>query len=429
VPQDCRPCRTSRRIARWAIPALCLPAALAGCGATGGPAGISVQAASIAAGSVVRGDFERQLLLTGELEAVRSITIKAPQTAIFQMRIQFMADEGSVVRKGDPLIDFDNSALAAQLQELETQILDAETQIVAKRAELASALKDLEIELAEKDYAFESSKVNASIDPEVLSRKDYSERTLALDKATKELAETKQRVDLTRTRGKAEMDVLEINRDKLRKDLLSVRKDLDLLSTKAPADGLVVYEKRPGTTLRFQEGDNCWPGQGVMHIPDLSEMQVAFTVNEVDAPLISEGMPIRISLDSFPGRELSGVIRHVPSMAVKRNDDSKIAVFRVIAGLSETWAGEMKPGMSVLGRIVVDSRQDAPLLARDSVRFDGSRYWLEPAGSGARASAPVEIHPEARNVRYYLLSEVEYARLAGGPAGEVPAMAEVGEGS
>ena len=46
-------------------------------------------------------------LLRGELRAVRSIAVKAPETNIFQMRIQFMAEEGSQVEPGDPLLDFD----------------------------------------------------------------------------------------------------------------------------------------------------------------------------------------------------------------------------------------------------------------------------------------------------------------------------------
>ena len=72
-----------------------------GC-ATGGDAERGV-AGEPSLSTLTRGDFQRDLLLTGELEAVRSISIKAPQTALFQMRISFMAEEGSLVDKGDPL--------------------------------------------------------------------------------------------------------------------------------------------------------------------------------------------------------------------------------------------------------------------------------------------------------------------------------------
>ena len=56
-------------------------------------------------------------------------------------------------------------------------------------------------------------------------------------------------------------------------------------------------------------------------------------VNEVDAPRLHEGMPIQVELDAFPGRELTGEISLIPSMAVKREEQSRIAVFKVIAAL------------------------------------------------------------------------------------------------
>jgi multidrug efflux pump subunit AcrA (membrane-fusion protein) len=364
---------------------------------------------------VSRGDFERELLLTGELEAVRSISIKSPQTSIFQMRIQFMAEEGTAVKKGDPILDFDNSSLADRVRELETQILDAEMQIVAKRNELASAMKDLEIQVAERQFEHDRAKVEATIDEAVLSRKEYNERQLTYEKSARELDEIHERIAKTRKSGKADLDVLIIDRDKLRKDLISAENDLEHLSLKAPAEGIVVYEKRRRSTLRFQEGDSCWPGQSIIQLPDLSEMQVEFTVNEVDAPLLEVGVPVRISLDAFPGRELLGEIKHIPSMAVKPTDDSKIAVFRVKASLHDTWVGEMKPGMSVLGRVVVERRENVPLVARHSVRFDGTGYRLQEGPDSTGATDGRTIQPIARNASHYVISEEEYARLGGEP--------------
>lgn len=378
------------------------------------PAKDPAEAAGRRTGSPLsRGEFERALLLSGELQAVRSIAIKSPETNTFQMRIQFMAEEGAFIKKGEDLLDFDNSALAEQVRDLESRILDAETQIVSKRNQLASSLKDLEIQVAEREYEHQRTKLEASVDREVLSRKEHAERTLAATKATEELAEVHERIELTRDRGTAELDVLMINRDKLIKDLQSAQQGVDLLSIKAPEDGLVVYERRQNSTLRFQEGDSCWPGQGVIRLPDLSEMQVVFGVNEVDAPLLEVGMPVRVSLDAFPGRELDGEIRKIPSMAVKRDESSKVAIFKVVASLSETWVGEMKPGMSALGRVVFDRRSNVPLVARNAVRFDGEQYWYDPP-EGDEA-APLLIAPVDRNDWYYALPEDDFANIGGEP--------------
>lgn len=373
-----------------------------GCAETPEALSGTVSADTGAGKAAFRGRFQRELLLTGELEAVSALMINAPQTSIFQMRITFLAEEGEFVRKGDPLLDFDNSALADRVLDLETQILDAETQVVAKQNEIASALKDLEMELANKEYDFESTRLDAEVDAAILSRRDHGDRQLAFTTAQREFEETQERVHSTAEHGQAELDVLTIQRDKLKHDLQSATNDRGLLSIAAPADGLVIYEKRMGSNARFQEGDSCWPGQRIMRLPDLSAMQVAFSVSEVDARLLEEGMQVRIAMDSFPETELTGEILLIASMAVNRTDDSKVRIFKVTSTLSETMMDVMKPGMSVLGRVVVDVREDAPLVARSLVHFDGQKYWLRADGKG---SAPVEINPVARSGAYYVLDD------------------------
>ena len=352
------------------------------------------------ASALLRGPFERTLLLTGTLEAVRAIEIKAPQTPVFQMRIQFMADEGREVQPGDPLLDFDNAFFADQVEDLENRILDARSQIVSRRAQLESDLKALEIELAEKEYNFRLARLHAAVDPEVLSRRDWNERQFQLEKATRELDEIRRRIALTREKGRADLEVLQIERDKAERDLRKARNSLELLSIKAPAAGLVVYQRRPRSTVKFQEGDSCWPGTVVMRLPDLSEMRVVFDVNEVDVPVLAVGQPVEVALDAFPGRTVRGRIEEIPSMAVRRTDTSEIRIFRVSASLEESWPGRMRPGMSALGRVVVERREDALLAPRERLRRTESGTMLVLDDG---REVPVEVLE--RNARFARIAE------------------------
>lgn len=351
----------------------------------------------------VRGEFLDEVLLTGELQAVRATTILAPETSIFQMRIQYLAEEGSVVHQGDPLVDFDNSALADRVLDLETRILDAETQIAAKRSELATALMDLQIERTEKKYEADRTEVRADVDPEVLSRKEFAEREFDRDKAARQLSEVEERIEMTRSRGQAELDVLVISKEKLERDLVSTRKDLDVLSVKAPIDGLVVYGYQRGSQVKWKEGDSVWPGQPIVELPDLSQMEIQFQVSEVDAHKLSVGMRVTITIDSLPDRSFSGEIVEIPSMAVTRDEESSVRIFRVRSSLSETIAGVMKPGMSVLGRVVVSRHPEALMALRESVLCEGERCEMLVAGAGEAEPAWMEITPVSRNARYYLL--------------------------
>lgn len=352
--------------------------------------------------------FEQELLLTGELEAVRSIAINSPQTGLFQLRIQHLADEGSRVRAGDVILTFDSASLVAQVDDLETRILDAETQIVAQRAASATALKDLEIELAQEEHDAREAALLASVDADVLARKVWAERRLQLQKAERELQETKDRVELTRRRAQADMDVLVIARDKLLQDLTVAQEGLSLLTIRAPSDGLVVYERKNDSMQRFAVGDSCWPGQGILELPDVSEMRAVLFVDEVDAPLLREHMAVDFVIDAFPSRPLRGAIESIPSMAVKRSDGSRLSSFRVRCALETTWPGDMKPGMSCRGRIVVDRREGAPVLAR---REAGEKDGMLAFPRDAAAERRITFAPLARNARDYLLSEEDFTRL------------------
>ncbi len=394
----------ARRAASLAILGLAV-GLVAGCAGPPSDAG----GREVASASPRRGAFERTIMLTGELEAVRSVAIKAPQTTLFQMRIQFMAEEGEVVQAGDPLLTFDSSALVAQVDDLESRILDARTQVVAKRAEMASSLKDLEIEVAERAHAAEQARLLAAVEPDVLARKTWAERQLQASKAARELDETRERIRLTRERGQAELDVLIIQAAKLEQDLRAAQEGLDLLTIRAPSPGIVVHERRQESQQRYQEGDSCWPGQEILRLPDLSEMRVVFAVAEVDVPLLRPGQPVTMELDALPGRPIEGSIESIPSMAVKRADDSKITIFRVRAALAETWADEMKPGMSVRGTVVVERHEDVPLVRRDAVRVDADGTWWWPAT--APPGRALSFTPLSRNATDYLLAPEDHARM------------------
>ena len=147
---------------RLRLPAcLALTAALVGCG--GGDNQV-IEDRPLLEDSLEQGPFERELILTGELRAVHSTVLSAPQTSVMQMRIQFMAEEGSEITKGTPLLQFDDSGLASRVVDLDASILDAQTRLNAAEASLASGLRDLAIEAAEKLYTVQVSELDASVE-------------------------------------------------------------------------------------------------------------------------------------------------------------------------------------------------------------------------------------------------------------------------
>ncbi|HNJ40490.1 MAG TPA: hypothetical protein PKZ53_08375, partial [Acidobacteriota bacterium] len=91
------------------------------------------------------GEVKKSLILDGELRAVRAKTIFAPATN--QTKILYLPPEGSLVKVGDKLVEFDGSAIVTRIKEVETQLVSAENRVVELKGQQESALRDMEIEL------------------------------------------------------------------------------------------------------------------------------------------------------------------------------------------------------------------------------------------------------------------------------------------
>ena len=72
---------------------------------------------------VHRGNFVNEITLTGELESARGEAITVPNLPSWQTSIKWIADDGAEVKRGDRVVELDNSQF--------TSGLDAKRQAVA----------------------------------------------------------------------------------------------------------------------------------------------------------------------------------------------------------------------------------------------------------------------------------------------------------
>ena len=91
---------------------------------------------------VRRGEFAGHFLLTGELVAEDAELLVVPNANIWPVTVRWIEEDGTEVEAGDVLVEFDNSQLASNLEELERSALEAANQ----RASLRATVKGEEIE-------------------------------------------------------------------------------------------------------------------------------------------------------------------------------------------------------------------------------------------------------------------------------------------
>lgn len=292
---------------------------------------------------VARGEMLISLNESGVVDARRAMTLTAPR--IRGLQITWLAPEGSVVEEKDPVIRFDASEQQSELAEYESDL----------------KIKRSALERAEKEYTIQEKQLKLDLEK---ARRNYDEKQYDAPriadeaKMEYELAQLNFNAKLEQLKGDVEKAKVEVDRA-LDKVTLA-KKELALMTINAPLPGLVVYlELWKGSSMsKVQEGDSPWPGQGLIKIPDLSEMIVKTTVSEVDAAKVDSGQEVLVSLDAIAGRTYKGVVYKKSTLARKKDPESKINVFDVDVAIVDS-DDQLKPGMSAQSRIVVSRIPDA----------------------------------------------------------------------
>ncbi len=350
-------------------------------GADGGAAAIEVK----------RGSVKKVLLLDGELRAVRSRTIFGG-SAWEDVKIVYMPPEGTVIKAGDLVLELDSTTTLNKIKDTDEKIVAAENEIVRVRSQHESALRDLEVELSKLWLTYEQAKLKATVPNEVVSRREYQEAQLALEKAKTEYENNLNKIAQKKKEQAAELQVKIIDKDKLQVQLDRAKGVLAGMKIKAPTEGMVLYNEHWNERRKLQIGDLVWPGWPVVQLPDLTEMEVFAQVNEVDGPRLSIGAHAEIKLDSYPDKAIAGKIKDVSETAIKASRMAKAKIFRVTISLDQTLMEIMKPGMSALVSVTIGETQPNLLVPRATVKFDGERALVTRIESAdARREVAVTI--------------------------------------
>src|SRR5262245_13364713 len=277
---------------------------------------------------VKRGSVKKVLLLDGELRAVRSRTIFGG-SSWGEFKIVYMPPEGTVVKAGDLVLELDSTNTLNKIKDTDEKIVAAENEIVRVKSQHESALRDLEVELSKLWLAYEQAKLKAKVPNEVVSRREFQEAQLALEKGKTEYENHLNKIEQKKQEQAAELQVKIIEKEKLKVQLDQAKSVLDGMKIKAPTDGMVLYNDHWNERRKLQVGDLVWPGWPVVQLPDLTEMEVLAQVNEVDGPRLSVGARAEVKLDSYPDKAITGEskdISQTPLHGKRRRYETRLLV-------------------------------------------------------------------------------------------------------
>ncbi len=373
---------------------------------------------------VQRGRFVVSLTETGELRATRSATVTAPRVGNWSARPQIvrLAPEGSTVRKGDFLAQFDTSALDKTIEQKRAELEIAQADLSRARAANAALLEDLQASLANVRAAYELAKLQLQ-QMQFEAAVKQREQELQLERSRNDVIKAEAKLESQRTINAEEERKLELRVAQAAAELETAVRERESLTLLAPIDGLVVYPKvwsGGETPKKVQEGDTPWPGQPIIELPDLSEMEVITQVSEVDVAKVKPGQRVEVRLDAFPESVFTGAVRSVATLARERRDTNPAKVFEVSV-LVDKPSPILRPGMTASATIIIDEVPDTIWIPIDAVFRSADTTVAYVVAGGKPRAAPLRLGPRNENHVVVVAGLTEGERIALTEPGAAPA--------
>jgi HlyD family secretion protein len=353
---------------------------------------------NIPAFEVKREEFVDSLQFRGEVKATRSLTVSAPAGA-GDLQILKIATSGSEIKKGDTVVEFDNSKTEQELEQDRSALKSAQAAVDQVRAASRLTEEEDETAITKAQYDVQVAKLDAS-KQEIVSRIEGAEANLKVTNAEQKLAELQAKLKSDRAVIHANVDSkLEASR-KAEYDMERAQHSLAAMTLVAPASGLVnlVTVWHEGGEAPFKPGERVWAGAPIAELPDVSTLRVTARVDEAERGRLASQQSATVQLDAIPERPFTGKLDQIGTIAtmdfsagwpIPKN-------FNLLITLDQK-DGRLRSGMTAQITVIVDRIPNAIAIpVQASFQKSGQTVVYIVDGAHYREQ-PIEISRRSRD--------------------------------
>ena len=315
--------------------------------------------------NVQRGTFRVEIETTGELEAKNSVKILGPSTLrdfhIWNVTIQSIIDEGTVVKKGDWVATLDRSEFQGRFNEKQIELEKAQSKYVQVQLDTTLQMRQSRDELINLKYGVEENRIRleqSKFEPPATIK----QAEIDVDKSKRGHEQAVENYKIKSRQNIEKMREVGAELRKVQNEFTRMTAISESFNILAPEPGMVIYTKNwDGTAIKAGSQINMWEPT-VATLPDLTKMLSKTYVNEVDVRKVEAGQSVEIGLDAYPDKQLAGKVIRVANVGEQRpNSDAKVFMVDIeIEGTDPT----LRPSMTTSNRViakVLDSVSYVPL--------------------------------------------------------------------
>jgi multidrug resistance efflux pump len=275
---------------------------------------------SIPTTKVQRSDVVIRAFTRGELRAVRSVTLFAPNLN-GTVQVTALAPVGSLAQEKNLIVEYDDSERLAALEEARLNVQSVDEQIKKAKADLGIQQSQDKVTLLKTGYDVRRAELEVQRNP-IIDVIDAKKNILMLEQSKRAL--TQLQADIVARQDQADSQ-LAVYQQQRNASMINVNRELQRIAqTKALAQitGLVAVRQNRAGFFSFgqqmpdiREGDTLQPGMPVADLLDLSELEVVTKVGELDRANLKEGQDALLQLDAIPDKQFRGKIKAMSGTA------------------------------------------------------------------------------------------------------------------
>jgi hypothetical protein len=321
---------------------------------------------------VQQGEFEINVFTTGELEAKNSVDIQGPssvrQLGIWQIKISDLVPEGTNVKQGDYVAALDKAEIstkmrdaASELDKIQSQYTQTKLDTTLQMRQSRDDMINMQFDLQQKEIIVEQS----AFEPPATIR----QAQLDLEKSKRTFEQAKKNYFVKEKQLAAKMQEVSASLNQTNNKLEMLNNALKEFTVVAPKDGMVIYQ-REWNGKKKGVGSSVSPWEPtVATLPDLSIMISKTYVNEVDIRKVEMNQKVKVNLDAYPDKKLTGTVTAVANVG-EQNPKSDAKVFEVSIQINEKDT-TLRPSMTTGNNIIVGKLKNVLFIPLEAIHHDG----------------------------------------------------------
>ena len=364
---------------------------------------------SITTHTVARGNLSSVISTNGKVEPVSPYEMRSLiQTHVVKVHVT----EGQTVKKGQPLVDLDDTQLRADVARAREEVVNNEENLrVARTGGPATQLAQLDSDVRKTEL--ERARLQASVTTleKLVAQQAATQQELTQARAN--LARTDSERDrLTASRAdfarqaKIDVDRLELLVSQAKDNLQSLQQKLNSTHVSAPANGTLY-------SLPIHVNDPVKEGDLLAAVADLKQVRVRAFIDEPELGELAPGQNVVITWDALPRLSWSGRTTQLPRQVVQHGTRTVGELLCPINNDDQ----RLIPNVNVNVRIELALRANVIVVPRGAIHFEGSHRSVFVVESGTPNST---LHK--REVRLGISDSTTYEVLSGLKEGDVIAL-------